>query len=137
MREALGRAAGGDWRPLQDQADTIRSLVGKQILVVPPLPDMVMSLRGALYPLLARESADRENLVTLLLGLDQSIAWFLHHVSGAEGTTLIDVERDALFLRSIVENIPYMIFVKDARDLRFVRFNKAGEQLLGYTREDS
>ncbi len=28
MREALGRAAGGDWRPLQDQADTIRSLVG-------------------------------------------------------------------------------------------------------------
>ena len=35
---------------------------------------------------------------------------------------------------SIVENIPYMIFVKDAKDLRFVRFNRAGEELLGYTR---
>jgi PAS domain S-box-containing protein len=39
------------------------------------------------------------------------------------------------FLDSIVENIPNMIFVKDAKDLRFVRFNKAGEELLGHTRE--
>ena len=39
------------------------------------------------------------------------------------------------FLTSIVENIPDMIFVKDAHELRFVRFNKAGEELLGYSRE--
>ena len=38
------------------------------------------------------------------------------------------------FLDSIVENIPNMIFVKDAKDLRFVKFNKAGEELLGYKR---
>jgi len=37
------------------------------------------------------------------------------------------------FLDSIIENIPDMIFVKDAKELRFVRFNKAGEKLLGYT----
>jgi len=42
---------------------------------------------------------------------------------------------DALFLRSIVEHIPSMIFVKDARDLRFVRFNRAGEALLGMPRD--
>jgi two-component system, cell cycle sensor histidine kinase and response regulator CckA len=35
------------------------------------------------------------------------------------------------FLNSIVENIPDMIFVKDARDLRFVRFNRAGKQMIG------
>ncbi len=40
------------------------------------------------------------------------------------------------FLSNIVENIPLMIFVKDAQDLRFVRFNRAGEELLGYTREE-
>jgi len=40
------------------------------------------------------------------------------------------------FLTSIVENIPLMLFVKDAADLRFVRLNKAGEDLLGYTRDD-
>jgi PAS domain S-box-containing protein len=46
---------------------------------------------------------------------------------------LRDSER---FLTSIVENIPAMIFVKDAAELRFVKFNRAGEELLGYKRED-
>ncbi len=39
------------------------------------------------------------------------------------------------FAESILENIPNMVFVKDAKDLRFVRFNKAGVDLLGYSRE--
>lgn len=40
------------------------------------------------------------------------------------------------FLESIIENIPNMIFVKDAKELRFVRFNRAGEELLGYQRSE-
>jgi PAS domain S-box-containing protein len=40
------------------------------------------------------------------------------------------------FLESIVENIPHMIFVKGADELRFQRINRAGEQLLGVTREE-
>ncbi|MDD5187681.1 MAG: PAS domain-containing protein [Methanoregula sp.] len=40
------------------------------------------------------------------------------------------------FLDNIVEQIPDMIFVKDAENLRFVRSNKAGEDLLGYSREE-
>jgi len=40
------------------------------------------------------------------------------------------------FLTSIVENIPNMIFVKDANELRFVRFNRAGEELLGASRDE-
>jgi PAS domain S-box-containing protein len=39
------------------------------------------------------------------------------------------------FLDSIIENIPDMIFLKDADELRFVSFNKAGEDLLGYSRD--
>ena len=38
-------------------------------------------------------------------------------------------------LQSIIEHIPDMIFMKDAHDLRFVQFNKAGEQLIGLPRE--
>lgn len=38
------------------------------------------------------------------------------------------------FLNSVVEFIPNMIFVKDAQSLRFVRFNRAGEELLGSSR---
>ncbi|MDD3877972.1 MAG: PAS domain-containing sensor histidine kinase [Bacteroidales bacterium] len=40
------------------------------------------------------------------------------------------------FINAILENIPNMIFVKEAKELRFVRFNKAGEELLGYNRND-
>ena len=40
------------------------------------------------------------------------------------------------FLDSIIENIPNMIFVKEAETLRFVRLNKAGEELLGQNRQD-
>ena len=39
-------------------------------------------------------------------------------------------------LDSIVENIPDMIFMKDAEELRFVRLNRAGEELLGHSRDD-
>ncbi len=39
-------------------------------------------------------------------------------------------------LNSIIENIPDMIFLKDAKEFRFIRFNRAGEDLLGYSREE-
>ena len=38
------------------------------------------------------------------------------------------------YLHAIVENIPDMIFVKDAESHAFRRFNRAGEELLGFTR---
>lgn len=40
------------------------------------------------------------------------------------------------FLRNIVENIPNMVFVKDVKDLRFLKVNQAGEALLGYSRQE-
>lgn len=40
------------------------------------------------------------------------------------------------FLDSIIENIPNMLFIKDAEELRFVRFNRAGEELLGRQRHE-
>jgi PAS domain S-box-containing protein len=46
---------------------------------------------------------------------------------------LKDSER---FLSDILENIPTMVFVKDARDLRFARVNRAAERTMGYTRDE-
>ncbi len=40
------------------------------------------------------------------------------------------------FLDSIIENIPNMIFVKEATGLRFIRLNRAGEDLLGFPRDE-
>ena len=47
-----------------------------------------------------------------------------------------ELRRAEAFLSSVVENIPNMVFVKSAEDLRFVRFNRAGEELLGYSRSE-
>jgi PAS domain S-box-containing protein len=47
-----------------------------------------------------------------------------------------EIRQSNNFLNSIFENVPNMIFVKDAKDLRFVMFNKAGEDLLGVPRKD-
>lgn len=44
------------------------------------------------------------------------------------------LRRTSAFLDSIVDNIPDMVFVKDAQELAFVRFNRAGEKLLGMDR---
>ena len=46
-----------------------------------------------------------------------------------------DMAATHMLLTTIIENLPHMIFVKDAEHLRFVRFNQAGEELLGYPRE--
>ncbi|MGH2918862.1 MAG: PAS domain S-box protein [Solirubrobacteraceae bacterium] len=40
------------------------------------------------------------------------------------------------FLDSVLENLPNMVFVKDADELRFVRFNRAGEELIGSPRAE-
>jgi len=39
------------------------------------------------------------------------------------------------FLDSVIENIPDLVMVKDARDLRAVRVNRAAEELLGQPRD--
>lgn len=47
-----------------------------------------------------------------------------------------ELKKTNWFLDSIVENIPNMIFVKDAINLRFERINLASELLTGYQRKD-
>jgi PAS domain S-box-containing protein len=39
------------------------------------------------------------------------------------------------FLSAVIENIPHVIIVKDAKNLRYLRVNKAGEELLGISRD--
>jgi PAS domain S-box-containing protein len=46
-----------------------------------------------------------------------------------------DIRTLVAFLDSIIDNIPAMVFVKDAKTLRFERFNRAAEELTGLSRE--
>ncbi len=64
-----------------------------------------------------------------------------HFVStGKDITERMKLEQESrrmqVFLNSIIENLPNMLFVKNAQELRFVRFNKAAEELLGYSRDE-
>ncbi|GFO69627.1 hypothetical protein GMLC_32060 [Geomonas limicola] len=46
------------------------------------------------------------------------------------------LQKNEEFLTAIVENMPAMVFVKDAQDLRFVSMNRTGEEILGIRREE-
>ncbi|MBX3022884.1 MAG: response regulator [Bdellovibrionales bacterium] len=58
------------------------------------------------------------------------------HSLQSEGVSEDGLTQSTGFLDSVIENIPDMVFVKDAKTLRFVRFNRAGEEMLGYSRKD-
>jgi PAS domain S-box-containing protein len=47
-----------------------------------------------------------------------------------------DLRQSKALIEAVVENVPLMIFLKEAADLRFVIFNRTGEELLGYDRKD-
>lgn len=46
------------------------------------------------------------------------------------------LRKTTTFLDAVIENLPGMLFVKDAKDHRFLLFNRAGEELLGYDRDE-
>lgn len=69
----------------------------------------------------------------ILAGKTRLIA-FMRDIS--ERKKLEEVTKAQDFVSMVLENVPNMIFVKDAKDLRFVMFNKAGEELLGISKAD-
>jgi PAS domain S-box-containing protein len=48
---------------------------------------------------------------------------------------LQELRESKALIDAVVENVPLMIFIKEATDLRFVIFNRAGEELLGHDRK--
>jgi PAS domain S-box-containing protein len=68
---------------------------------------------------------------TALVGRELAGRPLVHALSGDT-----EAGRAMHFLDSIIENLPAMVFVKRAEDLRFVRFNLAGEELLGLQRAE-
>jgi PAS domain S-box-containing protein len=47
-----------------------------------------------------------------------------------------ETKQTNIFLDTILENIPNIVFVKDAKELRYIRLNKAVEEFMGFKRED-
>jgi PAS domain S-box-containing protein len=57
-----------------------------------------------------------------------------------DSTAIKNIEKNLTsanqFLDSLIENLPVMVVVKDAENLRFVRLNRAFADLIGYKREE-
>lgn len=64
-----------------------------------------------------------------------SLSIFFQDITDRKKTE-VELRENEKFLTSIIENLPDMIFIKDAKNLNFVRINKAGEEFLGYKREE-
>lgn len=86
-------------------------------------------------------NAERESRVPVRLcaapitGGGQSLCVLLRECE-APSRRSDDPQEAQLFLDAIIENLPDMIFVKEASELRFVRVNRAFEELCGFSRED-
>ena len=71
---------------------------------------------------------DGEGAVSGLIGMSRDITELKE--------TEEELRRQQTFFNSVVENLPITVFIKDARDLRFVLWNRAGEELSGYSHEE-
>ena len=103
------------------------------------LPEALKTKR----PIVTEEVLSKENnraiQVTTFPFQDESGEWLLAEVNvdiSQRKKMEDELKQVNSFLDLIIENIPNMLFLKDAKDLKFVKLNKAGEDLLGYKRED-
>jgi PAS domain S-box-containing protein len=66
------------------------------------------------------------------------VAWIIHRVEDVteRWKTEDALKQETAFYDIVINNIPAMVFVKDAAELRFVLINRAGEELLGINRSE-
>jgi PAS domain S-box-containing protein len=66
------------------------------------------------------------------------VSWIIHRVEDVteRWRTEDALKQETAFYDIVINNIPAMVFMKDAVDLRFVLINRAGEELLGIDRSE-
>ncbi len=75
-------------------------------------------------------------LVLTGLGIWISFSMEKYHQGKVQLSESEKVAKAKGFLDTLIDNIPLMVFVKDAHELRFTNFNEAGLKLLGHKRDD-
>ena len=86
---------------------------------------------GTIHNLIAEgrnKLVDKHGKTSLLFGTVQDIT--------ERKTAEKELRQANSFLDSIIENIPDTVFIKDAKSFRYLRFNRAAEELFGITKEE-
>ncbi len=87
-----------------------------------------------------RKNGDLYSVIAHVTPIFDGKGTVIGHIGTEEDITKrVEIENEInqakRFLDSVVDNLPSMVFAKDAVDLKFVLFNKAGEELLGLKKE--
>jgi PAS domain S-box-containing protein len=73
--------------------------------------------------------------VTEIVRLQEKADARIAHVRNQQDV-IDQLQKTTSFLDAVIDNLPGMLFVKSFPDSRFVLFNRAGEELLGYARKE-
>ena len=73
-----------------------------------------------------------------VLGIRGEVSWIIHRVEDVTERRNSEevLKQETAFYDIVINNIPAMVFVKDAANLRFALINRAGEELLGIDRSE-
>ncbi len=115
-----------------DSLALLRDLAMRSMIVVPlRFKDALVGLMTVMRHDPARpvfDEVDRE--LAEHLGIYAALALGNARLAAQRSRLAMELEQNR-FVDAILTHIPDMVFVKDATDLRFVRMNLAGEELLG------
>ncbi|MDX1520184.1 MAG: ATP-binding protein, partial [Anaerolineae bacterium] len=118
------------------ETDVMSSLGVKSRLIVP-----IKSSNKVIGALVAdavearHEFSQREIELVIATADVLGVAFEHHRLLKETQQRAAELEETTIFLDSVLDNIPNTIFVKDAKELRFVRINRAGESMLEANRE--
>jgi two-component system sensor kinase FixL len=120
-----------------NRSATPRSLIligftfGIAFYVIDVLIDVYLFQRGNLVDQLMHPGLHESWMRFSVLLLSVTFASYASLLLGRAQAVARRAQTAEKFLNSIIDNIPAMIFIKEARELRFVRVNAVGEKLLG------
>ncbi len=99
----------------------------------PPTAEQWRAVLAAVDRTYAEADRDRYTLERSLSISSTEMRELYEDLKRSSETQLAQANR---FLDSIIEHLPLTVFVKDAEELRYVRVNRAGEELFGWSRDE-
>ncbi len=112
------------WKSLKEKNRVKLKLVNKT------KDGRLLNIEGSIYSIM---DADEKIIGFLTIQLDTTEELKNINLLREQNKKIDESEK---YLENIIENIPDMIFVKDAKQLKFVKINSAVEKLLGYERNE-
>jgi PAS domain S-box-containing protein len=106
-------------------------VIGCAFYVIDVLIDVYLFQRGNLVDQLVHPEVHEVFMRFSIMFLCVAFALYAGRLLERSQAAAVQAQTAEKFLNSIIDNIPAMIFIKDARDMRFVRVNTVGEKLLG------